>query len=217
MESIRGRTPLQLNTDDFSRRIAGYENLWLDLGTGDGRFVHHMARQNRQDFFIGLDACRENLRENSRDCLINALYLIASAQNLPIELEGLFAHITVNFPWGSLLCGLLDNDSALLGGLARVARAGADLTIRLNGGALAEAGWALDAGIRRVYENLRFGGFQVQLPLRMGAAELRACPTTWAKRLAVGRDPRGWVISGKILHIHGAPLGDISAKQLTPV
>ena len=198
MESIRGKTPLQLTTDEFSRRIAGYKNVWLDLGTGDGRFVRHMSAQNRQDFFIGLDACRENLRENSRICPANALYLIASAQSLPAGLDGLATKITINFPWGSLLRSLLDGDMALLGGLARVARPDTELTVRLNGGALAEAGWSLEAGTWQVYERLQSAGFQTRLPQPLDAAGLRACPTTWARRLAVGRDPRGWMISARI-------------------
>lgn len=198
MESIRGKTPHKLTTDEFSRRIAGYENIWLDLGTGDGRFVRQLSIQNRQDFFIGLDACRENLRENSRDCPANALYLIASAQSLPAGLDGLAAKITINFPWGSLLRSLLEGDTALLDGLTRIARPDAELTIRLNGGALAEAGWALEAGTWRVYDSLQSAGFQARQPQPLGAADLRACPTTWARRLAVGRDPRGWAISARI-------------------
>ena len=198
MESIRGKTPLQLTTDEFSRRVAGYKNIWLDLGTGDGRFVHHMSAQNRQDFFIGLDACRENLRENSRDCPANALYLIASAQSLPAGLDGLAAKITINFPWGSLLRSLLEGDTALLDGLTRIARPDAELTIRLNGGALAEAGWALEAGTWQVYDSLQSAGFQDRRPQPLDATDLRAYPTTWARRLAVGRDPRGWMISARI-------------------
>jgi 16S rRNA (adenine(1408)-N(1))-methyltransferase len=208
MESIRGKAPLQLTTDEFSRRVAGYKNIWLDLGTGDGRFVRQMATQNRQDFFIGLDACRENLREHSRDCPVNALYLIASAQSLPAGLDGLAARITINFPWGSLLRGLLDDDLALLSGIARVARPDAELTIRLNGGALAEAGWSLEAGTWQVYERLQSAGFQTRQPQPLDAADLRACPTTWAKRLAVGRDPRGWMISACI------PVVSITKKEV---
>lgn len=198
MESIRGKTPLQLTTEEFSRCVSGYKDIWLDLGTGDGRFVRHMSAQNRQDFFIGLDACRENLRENSRDCPVNALYLIASAQSLPAGLDGLAAQITINFPWGSLLRSLLEGDTALLDGLTRIARPDAELTIRLNGGALAESGWVLEAGTWQIYDSLQSAGFQTRQPQPLGAADLRACPTTWARRLAVGRDPHGWMISARI-------------------
>ncbi|MFO7584157.1 MAG: class I SAM-dependent methyltransferase [Anaerolineales bacterium] len=197
METIQGKKPFAITENEFFHRIVGYENVHLDLGTGDGRFTCHQARQNPQDFFIGIDACRENLRENSRNCPPNALYLIASAQSLPHELDFLAAEITINFPWGSLLRGLLEDDPALFNGLARVACPGAALTVRLNGGALSEAGWALDAGTWRVYENLLSNGYQVKSPYVMEVDDLRACPTTWAKRLAFGRDPRGCLIAAR--------------------
>jgi len=197
MESIQGKKPFHLSANEFSRRIAGYDNLWLDLGTGDGRFVRQMARENPGSFFLGLDACRENLRESSRSCPDNALFLIASAQDLPAELNGLPTQVSINFPWGSLLDGLLDGDPGILGSLARVARPGASLTLRLNGGALSEAGWEAEAGIHQVTDTLWQAGFLVQEPVRMSASALRAFPSTWARRLAVGRDPRSWVISAR--------------------
>lgn len=198
MESIQGKKPFHLTASEFSRRIASYDTLWLDLGTGDGRFVRQMARENPDSFFLGLDACRENLCENSRNCPDNALYLIASAQDLPAELNGLLTQVSINFPWGSLLDGLLDGDPKILGGLGRVAQPGASLILRLNGGALSEAGWEPEAGIRQVTDTLWQAGFLVQEPVRMSASALRAFPSTWARRLAVGRDPRSWVASARI-------------------
>jgi 16S rRNA (adenine(1408)-N(1))-methyltransferase len=197
MEIIRGKKSLELNMDGLQMQIAGYKNVLLDLGTGDGRFVHRTAGKYPDRFVIGLDACRENLREGSRAQPANALFVIASAQALPFELSGLCTGISINFPWGSLLRGLLDSDSALLDGLARVARPNADVTIRLNGGALAEAGWDAEAGAWQVHDSLWAGGLRVQAPALMDQAALRACPTTWAKRLAFGRDPRGWIISAR--------------------
>ncbi|HEX5497732.1 MAG TPA: hypothetical protein VFX03_00835, partial [Thermomicrobiales bacterium] len=31
----------------------------------------------------------------------------------------------------------------------------------------------------------------------------RQWPTTWAKRLAFGRDPRGWLIEGRLIDLGG--------------
>ena len=87
-------------------------------------------------FFIGVDACRENLRANSRSKLPNALFVIASAQSLPQELNGLASHITINFPWGSLLESLLSNEDSLMSRLIAITRPFASLDIRLNGEAL---------------------------------------------------------------------------------
>jgi hypothetical protein len=63
--------------------------------------------------------------------------------------------------------------------------------VRLNAGALAEVGYTLESGGARIRQALHEGGFEVAGdPLRLDFWELRQCPTTWAKRLAYGRDPR---------------------------
>jgi 16S rRNA (adenine(1408)-N(1))-methyltransferase len=190
MESIRGRRAPQIDAPALLGRLAGYQEVLIDIGTGDGRFVRHMAAASPARFAIGVDACHENLRDAARRAPANALYLIAAAQALPRELDRLATHITVNFPWGSLLGGLLAGDPALLGCLAAVARPGTLLEVRLNGGALAEDGWSLEDGGERVRQSLRVAGFGVRPPIALGTHELRACPTSWARRLAYGRDPR---------------------------
>jgi 16S rRNA (adenine(1408)-N(1))-methyltransferase len=197
MESIRGKTSLEISAAEFTNRIANYRKIRLDLGTGDGRYVRRLAQQNQDEFFIGLDACRENLRENSQVRLPNALYLIASAQVLPKELTGLAKEITINFPWGSLLESLLTNDPALLDGLLAISHPEAGLQIRLNGGALSEAGWSLEEGTQQVYQVLSAARFRVRQPVLMSVRDLRTCPTTWARRLAVGRDPRAYLVSAQ--------------------
>lgn len=77
----------------------------------------------------------------------------------------------------------------LLEGLLAITRPQAALEIRLNAGALTEAGYTLESGGARVRQALREGGFDVGDPLWLDARQLRQCPTTWAKRLAYGRDP----------------------------
>jgi 16S rRNA (adenine(1408)-N(1))-methyltransferase len=126
------------------------------------------------------------------------LFVIAEAQALPHELNGLVSHVTVNFPWGSLLEGLLRGDPVLVSRLACVRRAAASIDLRLNGGALAEAGTTLEAGTEKIWTNLLQAGWQVNTPVHMDAQALRLFPSTWAKRLAFGRDPRAMAMNGYI-------------------
>lgn len=196
METIRGRKSLELDFNGFTERLASYDRVVLDLGTGDGRYVRTLAREHPDWFVIGLDACRENLRTHSQAKLQNLLFVIASAQRLPRELHGLASHITINFPWGSLLECLLAGDSNLMGALESVSRSAAAIDIRLNGGALAEAGMSLEAGAEKIYHNLLRAGWQIETPALMEAVALRCFPSTWAKRLAYGRDPRAIAFSG---------------------
>lgn len=197
MEIMQGRRPAFMDTAALAARLAGYSTVHIDIGTGDGRFVRHLAQGRRDCFVIGLDACRENLREAARRAPANALFIISSAQALPPALHGLAAQLSINFPWGSLMQSLLDDDPALLDGLAAVAQPGAELEVRLNAGALAEAGWPLETGAERVRSVLAASGFAMRPPAAVTARELKACPTTWAKRLAFGRDPRAVYLSGQ--------------------
>jgi hypothetical protein len=190
METIRGKTSHELDYNGLAERIADYEHILLDLGTGDGRYVCCRAEQHHDHSFIGLDACRENLRANSRIKLPNALFVIASAQNLPIELNGLVSHITINFPWGSLLEGLLGSEGSLVSQLQYITRPFAVLDIHLNAEALVTAGWTLESGADQIERVINAEGWRIKSRSWMDARVLRSFPATWAKRLAFGRDPR---------------------------
>jgi hypothetical protein len=196
MEVLCGKHSTQLDGATLRRRIAEYSTCLIDLGTGDGRFVRHLATQRPAIFVIGVDACREQLRASSRSAPPNALFLIANALALPAELEGLATHLTINFPWGSLLAGLLAEGSLLPVQLFALMQPGAQLELRLNGGALAEQGWSLEAGAVRVRQRMHAAGFDLRAPDILDAQALHAYPTTWAKRLAFGRDPRAVALSG---------------------
>jgi 16S rRNA (adenine(1408)-N(1))-methyltransferase len=202
VERIYGRRCQEITADDLDELMArvaantACPDVLIDLGTGDGQFVLRTARAHPVQYVIGIDACRENLREASRRAPANALFLIANALALPAELAGLASAITINFPWGTLLTGLLEDDSPLLASLAALARPGATLEIRLNGGALAEAGWPLESGGQQAWRQARLAGFHLAAPRWLAAGDLRAYPTTWARRLAFGRDPRALYLVG---------------------
>jgi 16S rRNA (adenine(1408)-N(1))-methyltransferase len=209
METIQGKHALFITAAELYARLTDYQQVLIDLGTGDGRFVEHAARTRPDCFAIGLDACRENLREASRRALRNTLYGIANVLALPEELRELATEVTINFPWGSLLEGLLAGDAALPAGLFDLSRTGARLTVRLNGGAVAEAGWSLSDGAAQIQRHLIANGFAIDQPMELGADALRQLSTTWAKRLAFGRDPRALVLTGKRM---GAALGPLPQR-----
>ncbi len=197
MEIMQGKTTRWMDAAEFRLRSAGYPEVLVDLGTGDGRFALDAARRSPECLAVGVDACRENLRAASRGAPENALFIIASACALPAELHGRAARITVNFPWGSLRDGLLNGETGLLDGLRAVARPGSRLEVRLNATALAEAGWDLLPGGERVRDALASAGFDPKPVRLLGPDALRELPTTWAKRLAFSRRPEAVAITGK--------------------
>jgi 16S rRNA (adenine(1408)-N(1))-methyltransferase len=198
MESIRGKQRIDIGAVDLAAIADRYQGVAIDLGTGDGRYVLHAAKRRTDWLTIGVDACRENLRRTSRIAPGNAVFLIADALSLPADLAPLATKITLNFPWGSLLQGLLSGDPALIGGLLRVGRPKAEVTVLLNGGAAVDAGWELAPATTQLRDVLaREVGGRARLHA-MALAELRSVPTTWAKRLAFGRDPRAVRIGATI-------------------
>ena len=204
MEIVQGRRALSLDTPGFVHRLTGGARVLVDLGTGDGRFVQHVAASDPGSIAVGIDACREQLRVIARRAPANAVFVIAGAEALPRALDGTATRLTVNFPWGSLLGGLLTG-GVVISGLARLVRPGAQVEVRLNAGALAEAGVGLEDGAERVRQRLCDAGFAVRRPTWWGATELRVFPTTWARRLAVGRDPRAVELR--------ATVGDMSMRE----
>lgn len=231
MEIIIGKESQMITAYDLLRRASAFSEFWIDLGTGDGRFVlesagdqasknersvqsedRKMKKNSRLPaavspasslpdqppgrFVLGVDACRENLHRASRLAPENALFVIANACRLPEELAGLAHRVTINFPWGSLRDGLLTGDSNLINGICRVARTGAALEVRLNESALAEAGWSLEEGGKQVQDCLLAAGVAMRAVQWMDAAALRACPSTWARKMAFGRKPAAVLLRG---------------------
>lgn len=196
MEILRGKHASFIDRRTLAERLAGYNTIHIDIGTGDGRYVQHSAKSDPTCFGIGIDSCRENLQEVSRRAPANTLFVIANALALPSELRGLATQFTVNFPWGSLLEGLMVADSAVLAGLKAIARPHARLDIRLNSGALAEVGYRLEQGAERVQAALTASDFAMQSPVTLTERELKSFPTSWAKRLAFGRDPHAVYVHG---------------------
>ncbi len=196
MKIIRGKQPAFLHSAAWDTLRNAYQQVHFDLGTGDGRFVQHLASIEPHTLVIGVDACRENLVDASRRKCANALFVIANAENLPPDCYASADRITVNFPWGSLLGGLLERDSAVNEQLAKLARCGTRLDIRLNAGALQEAGWSLDAGTAAIRQALEAHGFRMRAPVTLQASDLKQIPTAWAKRLAYGRIPTATWLQG---------------------
>jgi 16S rRNA (adenine(1408)-N(1))-methyltransferase len=202
MEGIRGKTVFTIDRPALRALAAAHWEILIDLGTGDGRYVRHVARERADWLVVGIDACRENLRDASRRAPPNAFYLIANALTLPSELAGLATHVTINFPWGSLLGGLLEGEDGLLDGICRLGSNHLHLEVRLNADALHEHGCELVAGADRIRRVLCCAGFDLSGERALGPDELARLPSTWARQLAHGRDPRavclllrGWQLS----------------------
>lgn len=170
----------------------------LDLGTGDGAFALHMARTNPDMAVLGIDTCLANLTKAVRRGLPNLRFIARDATNPPACLHGMATSASINFPYGSLLRALLDDEGDARDRLFAVAKPGACVEIRVNGSAATEMGLASDevAGqLRRLIHAIAPGNASVTIE---GYAAFRRFPSTWAKRLAYGRPSEIVVATGRL-------------------
>ena len=152
---------------------------------------------------LGLDASRGGMleaavragRPGRRRAVTNARFVVAAAEALPSELDGLVDELIVHFPWGSLLRGLLAPEGCILAGLARLLRPGGrasallSLTPRDRRPDLPPLDGALAARLEPAYaaHGLRLVDWRPA-----NAAEVAAAHSTWAKRLGAGPDRPVW-------------------------
>src|SRR5262245_63958138 len=107
--------------------------LIIDLGTVDVTFVYQSALRHPDRFYIGIDAQSSALekvsekihRKPSKGGAANVLFVQASVEDLPAELDGVADEIHAHFPWGSLLRALALGDEAVLRNLRRACAPGA--------------------------------------------------------------------------------------------
>lgn len=109
----------------------------IDIGTGDGKFAYKLAREYPDRFIVGIDPYHKGLAEVSRKIYKkpakggapNALYVLANADELPDELNGVANQVFINFPWGSLLKWVVTADEKFWGGIRRISQKGARIDV----------------------------------------------------------------------------------------
>jgi 16S rRNA (adenine(1408)-N(1))-methyltransferase len=78
------------------------------------------------------ETSQKTIAKPERGGISNALFVWASVESLPPELEGMASEITINYPWGSLLHALVTPNLEVLKGIAQLAQPGASLSILIN-------------------------------------------------------------------------------------
>ena len=172
----------------------------VDLGTGDGRYAYRSARENPDRFYIGIDVERRALekvserihRKAAKGGLPNVLFVHASVEELPTELDGVADEIHVHFPWGSLLRALAVGDEAVLRRLRRIASPRGWLEVLIGVDEIRDAGEARTLRLPPLTEEYlgstlspryAVAGFEVEDSGIIPASEWPHLDTSWAKRL----------------------------------
>lgn len=219
---VEGRELGRMDAAGFEGVAAAYARVAVDIGTGDGLFVYHLAARDPDTLYVGCDPAAANMlaasqrsrRKPARGGVPNVLYVVASAEDPPGPLRGRAAEVFCVLPWGRLLEGIMTGDPEILGGLRGVAAPGAPIHIYLNAGV-----W--DRSTPRQVEDLppatpeHVDGVLVPAYARAGIhlvehgaappGEVRALRSTWAGRLTHGGGGRFVRLEGRAVVPAGRP------------
>jgi 16S rRNA (adenine(1408)-N(1))-methyltransferase len=195
----------------------------IDLGTGDGRAVLAAASREPRSLVLGIDANAASMAEASRRAarpaakggLPNAIFIASAVESAPVVFDGTADLVTVLYPWGSLLRGVLGLDPPVARAIARLPRLGGTLRLVLSvteRDGLTEVP-RLDArAVADIATRLGVCGLDVVEAREATAADLAETQSTWAKRLlARGAEAQRpvWRLEFKRLDAQSAPdLGD---------
>lgn len=177
----------------------------MDVGTGDGRFVLRTARSEPQTLVVGIDAdatsmmdtARRASRKADRGGAPNALFVVSAAEALPAEMAPIADRVTIHFPWGSLLRGLLRCEPQIILPIVRLARPRALVSMLVSVTNADHATGLRPLDVRSVSElATEFDARGVELVNARPAtdSDIRAANSTWAKRLAAGGRREAWLL-----------------------
>jgi 16S rRNA (adenine(1408)-N(1))-methyltransferase len=175
--------------------------------------VYKNARACLERFFIGIDSNADNMAEYSRKAMRkpakggarNVLFVHAKSHDMPEELNGIASQVTILFPWGSLLKEVVEADADFLKGIRKICRPKAQIRIVFGYNQLSEptvtsklslpvltANYLETVLINKYREN----GFEMKVS-QLDKTQIKAIPTTWAKKLAYGKDREFFEFRGR--------------------
>lgn len=201
---LEGKKSININKNEFASKLAGYNSIYIDIGTGQGSFIYKRAKENPEAFYLGLDAAVDNMVENAKKILKkpekgglkNVLYIVSSIENPPSELENIADHLYVNLPWGSLLEGVVKGGEDVMSKITFIAKNNASLKITTTYSVFHEEGEIAKRGLPELNNNYfenelshlynKFG-IDINSINTLTCEDLKGFESQWAKKLAYGK------------------------------
>lgn len=153
------------------------------------------ARAEPSLLVIGIDADMASMRASSRKAadrrtgVPNAVFVVSAVEGLPSDLAGVADHVTIHFPWGSLLRGLVTGAGPIPSNIARTCRSGANVSAMWS---ITERDvHALELGHvdhDRISDAFAAVELEVQDIRPATPTDVAAVHSSWAKRLRAGID-----------------------------
>lgn len=179
----------------------------VDIGTGDGKFVYKLAKQFPNRLFIGIDPNQKGLvktslkatKKRTRGGIGNVVYVLASIQELPKELEDIANQVYINFPWGSLLKSIITVEKKAWENIKLIMKKDGVLDIVFGYDPLIDKSEIDRLALPRLSSNhiqnklvpkIEAFRFKPTSFEKLNTNDLKSYPTTWSKKMAYGGKTR---------------------------
>lgn len=138
---IENRERKCLDAGIFLERCHQYKKIHFDLGTGDGKVVYKMAKENPDTFYIGVDSCADGMggiswkvaRKPSKGGGIKNLALVhSSVENMPECFADIADSITIFYPWAKLLKDMTAPEPTTIEKISRIGKKSTSLDLVIN-------------------------------------------------------------------------------------
>lgn len=213
MKILEGKKLSDPRADDLAGLRERHDRCLVDVGTGDGLFPYHWAREHPGDLAVAIDPVTTGFaklavkarRKPAKGGASNLLFAAGAVEDLPGPFAGWADRVTVNFPWGSLLRALVLPVPGVLGRLVALSRPGARIVLLLNESVFKNTDYTDRLGLpplseERAREELlpayRAAGIHLDTvePL-VGAVPHR---TSWGQRLVLGSSRSTLLLRGSV-------------------
>jgi 16S rRNA (adenine(1408)-N(1))-methyltransferase len=202
MIKIKGNKKIELTENNLIAHSKEYEEVIIDLGTGDGRFVYKSATENPTKLYIGIDPAEKQLEIYSKKAakkkLYNALFLVGSIEVMPFDIPEFADKIYIILPWGSLLKNIVEPGPENISKITKLLKTEGNLHIILGYDPQFEPSETKRLELPEInYEYLRstaipkmeeYGNLSLQQQKTIATDELFDFETTWSKKLTFGSD-----------------------------
>lgn len=216
MMILSGSKLVELSQEELAARISGYQQVHIDIGTGDGRNIFKSASKNPDTFYIGIDPAKDNMLEISKKIskkpakggLENVILVVASVESLPPELYGMADSISIYFPWGTLLECVIKPVEEMLACIAKLAKDNTRFEFITTYSGSYEEGEMTRRELppisleyfseARYVTAMKGQGFHITQVDEYDNEYVKQFNSLWAKRLAFGRKRAFYRIAGNI-------------------
>ena len=216
MNILDGKNLINIDSLQLENIVAGFDKICVDIGTGDGRNIYRKAKAEPGTFFIGIDPVKDNMEEIAvklnkkpeKGGLKNVVLAVAAAENMPPELHRIADTVTVLFPWGILLEGVVKPIDEFIDAVAETAKSGGKFEFittysptyeenTIETRAMPEL--SIDYFNGEYTDILKKHGLIVESVEMLDNEFVKGFDSKWARRLAFGRKRDFYRITGSVL------------------